>query len=675
MKALIGCAGITVGCSDRAVETATLSDSLTQAITDGLTPVSDAEAAQLPFSCDGPVEKAPRLILQNITDIVTPYHCRSRSGAAFARLVDEQGNAIELDDVRRRDALAFRDLRHRMAPELETWVAKAPTRVKAGVWFAVPDDMALSASDVFLLSDEDRNARQDAMRKRLSELATALGTKIQTQVPGVVVASYSPGLMGQAPYLAVQASSDQLRAIGLLDGVVELTLDIPPEEEKGQMEVWYDLDQIPDLITNGGLNGSGITIVDVLGENGVFDSTNLSLKAGSCQPVLGGPTYTCYCPAAAPHAPGTESHMQEVLGIIKNNHPSLRGGAASDATTIVGNVSTTYCPSASIAAAVDWAVQSQGATVVNRSASNGTQTSRYLDWVSGTDPWPTVVAAAGNSAGTVDTTSVNAIVVGAVDDHGSTSPATATLASFSSWQNPSGGAAGYEVPHVMAPGVAVVTVPAQAGGSLVAVNGTSFATPQVSGIVAALQEKYSNLKFWPSGSLALLMVGANEDIDGPQWLSLSDAEDDKDGAGLVNARGARRACDKVDGGGVSAQSAFDIGTFFSSTLHAGGTYTEIWNAQAAPFFTLRVALKVNAINSCTAGDVASCTVQKFPRMTLTVRKAGTAVGVSANINSTYQFVAVGNGSTTANYTIEVRLDDWDTLTVDDFGIAWSSELN
>jgi len=230
-----------------------------------------------------------------------------------------------------------------MAPELEARIAKTPARVKAGLWFSIPGDIVLSASEIIRLSDADRMAVRNSSRKRLATLARSLTSRLRVEFPGVTVASFSPGLEGQAPYLAVEASPDELSRIGRLDGVVELTLDVPPDEEEGQSEAWYDLDRIPDLITNGGLDGTGITIIDVLGENGVFDSTDLGLKSGSCQTVLGGPSYACYCPAASTHSPGVNGHMQDALGMIKNTHASLRGGAAKGATTVVGNASVTYC--------------------------------------------------------------------------------------------------------------------------------------------------------------------------------------------------------------------------------------------------------------------------------------------------------------------------------------------
>jgi len=381
LKSLIGSVGLAAGCSDNGGERLALVNE--RAV------ITEADAARLPFYCDGPVERAPQLILANIDDVAIPYRCNSASGASFTKLVDDRGDLVDFDQLRMRDALAFRDLHNRMAPELEAKAIEASGKLKVGVWFAVPEDVSRSASEIVLLSEAERSNERAVVEKRIGALAAQLASRLEAAVPGISVASYSPGLKGQAPYLAVEALPDELRAIGLLDGVVELTLNIPPEDEKAESEAWYDLDRIQDLIDNGEYVGAGVTIVDILGENGVWDSYNLGLKPGNCQPAVGGPFYTCYCPPASPNSPGSQSHLQDVLGIIKNNHPGgLRGGAATGATTIVGNVSTAYCATASIADAVDWAIINQGASVVNRSASMGTQSSRYLDWASSTNPWP-----------------------------------------------------------------------------------------------------------------------------------------------------------------------------------------------------------------------------------------------------------------------------------------------
>jgi hypothetical protein len=270
---------------------------------------------------------------------------------------------------------------------------------------------------------------------------------------------------------------------------------------------------------------------------------------------------------------------------------------------------------------------------------------------------------------------MNGIVVGGGNDNGNTNRSAVTLYVFSSWQNPNGGAAGYELPHVLVPADGLWTVPAQEGGIARTVSGTSFAAPQVAGIVASLQEKHANLKFWSSASLALLMVGADVSTTAPTWLSLSDGVDDKDGAGLVNAQLSRRACDKANGGQVAQVSAFDYGTFFESSTPAGSTYSEVWNARVQPHSALRVAMKLNAVNSCTSGDPESCTVQNFPRTTLRIISgSGLVMASSANINSTYQYAVVSNFSGVAfDYGITVRIDSWDGLTFTDFGIAWSGE--
>lgn len=662
------CAVVSVGCSD---------DGLDDVVVEGdQTAISAVEAAHLPFRCDGAVVKAAPVAFEHSGISLTPYECVSKKAAGFMRFIGADGDVVDWDEMRSREAIAYRDVHHRMNAALEEKLARTVgAAVRASLWFGVSEEASPSRGEWTVMSEEQKKHAQQAARVVVQRHAEEMSRRLLDSVPSLQIVPKSPGLLGQAPYLVVEATPSQLRQVGQLDGITTLGVEELPEEEQHFGEDWFDVDKI-DSMQSLGWDGSGVIVAHVEGEAGLFDSTYLNMMPGDCQSPQG-PSYHCYCPGAAPLQPDPSAnlpHSQLALGFISNNHPDLRGGAAAGATLIFGNTGGSVC-GASTADAIDWAAN-EGASVINRSAGTSAE-SLYMDWVSSHSPFPTFVVSAGNDAAItpkVASSSMNAIVVGNADDHGSPDPANATLNPDSRWQNPSGGVLGLELPHFLAPGTHVTTVPKRASGGLSTGSGTSFSAPQVSGLVAALQEKNPDLKGYAPASLAILLVSGTRSIYGSgSWLSLSDGVDDHDGTGLVDALNARR-CEKVDGGAVSNHSAMDYGFWTSSSLPAGTTYGEIWNARAAAGRVLRVALKVEAMPStCSDGDAGSCGALKWPRVTLTVRK-GSSTWTSSNANNSYQYLAVPNNtSSSAFYTIEARVDSWDGLTVTGFGLAWSSE--
>ncbi len=212
------------------------------------------------------------------------------------------------------------------------------------------------------------------------------------------------------------------------------------------------------------------------------------------------------------------------FSVIKNTWSTLSGGAArhSSPLAVNGNVA---CANSTIDQEVYWAVYQNGANIVNRSASNGLSTSRYFDYWMTKSPYPTFVASSGNDRGTVASLLRNGPVVGGADDHGSTSRTGLTMYDFgagngSAWQNYS---TGWELPHVVAPAVNIDTVSNFPAAGVRQCTGTSFAAPQVSGIVASLMETSPILKTWPEIVLPMLLVSSFTDAspDGPDGNSFS----------------------------------------------------------------------------------------------------------------------------------------------------------
>jgi hypothetical protein len=374
-----------------------------------------------------------------------------------------------------------------------------------------------------------------------------------------------------------------------------------------------------------------------------------------------------------------------VLGIVKNTHAELRGGAAKDAVTMVGN---SGCRGTFL-----WA-QEQGATVLNRSAGNNEDTSRYLDWAAKQPPYPFVVASGGNDEpATVASGIMNGIVVGGANDHGSRDRADLTIGPRS-WRNR---APGWELPHLVAPSEAVTTVSGGRGMSFSGFCCTSASAPQVSGIAASIQEAMTPAqRRSPEAMFAILMASAEQNVDGVFPLSLSDTIDDKDGAGAVNARIALQIALPQLIGPALFTRGFRFGTLRPSAPQVGP-----FTAVVQPGRRLRLAAMMSTSVECEGSD---CTPRVFPRFEIVafrtvsvgqtvlpgeicLRPGPCASGLpipgaqfviskrSSNGNANYQYVATDVNVTGGPlaYQIQLRVLDWNGLASDDFGMAWTSD--
>jgi hypothetical protein len=81
----------------------------------------------------------------------------------------------------------------------------------------------------------------------------------------------------------------------------------------------------------------------------------------------------------------------------------------------------------------------------------------------------------------------NVLSVGAYDDHNDSNWSNDEMADFSCWDNPDSPHGDHEKPEVVAPGVSITGV--EMNGNLRTEDGTSFAAPQVAGLVALLIDR------------------------------------------------------------------------------------------------------------------------------------------------------------------------------------------
>lgn len=211
----------------------------------------------------------------------------------------------------------------------------------------------------------------------------------------------------------------------------------------------------------------------------------------------------------------------------------------------------------------------------NYSWNCDTSTCRGLvDYWTMIGPYPTITLAGGNlpNAPTRDTTlgtAYNAVVVGGIDDKGTSSRSddsmwfmNADLNYLSDW----------ELPNLVAPAAGVVTDGLDPGNGGI---GTSVAAPMVAGIAAQIHQTNNDLRPWPEATRAILMCSANRDVDGGR-LSLVDSIDDRDGAGEANATLAVQlasASNKVTVGNTPVARGIDYQYFSPAYAPSGTTYS------------------------------------------------------------------------------------------------------
>ena len=652
--------------------------------------MSAQQQALLPFSCAGTLTRLPAQHYRNLDLDITPYFCVA-DGTPVLHEIDSTGKEWTFDDLRQADAAAFRDRYHRLAPDLRARVARDGESVPelADVWFPTPldADQKLPPKPEFLaLSRAEQKSIMAGHNAAVAGRARQVAAMIESVAPGAIVDPDSFAFHGEGPLLQVAAVAADLRAIGDQDGILDVGLALRTDEDQPTSNAWFQAGEF-DAMQWLGMDGDGVKVADVLGTDGLYDTRYLGPASGSCDAPLG-PNYDCYCGPSAPHQTVAE-HMQHVLSIIKNTWQqnlggTLPSGAARHSSTLAGNGGRGYCGSVYLEQLVPWAVN-EGATVINRSATNGESASRYLDCVaqgygcSGAFGYPSIVASAGNSGGSVQSHLRNGLVVGAVDDHGSSDRASVTMADFSSWQNTDLA----ELPHLVAPGVNINVVSDDASGNPVQVNfrGTSAAAPQVSGAIASLQEYDTNLKTWPEAVVPIMLVSAFTDTQplGPDGVpfDLDDGNDDRDGAGLLAAAEAWEVVysGQKSPGNTPAERGFNYGGYNTASWPQATWIYPYYYASVPAGAYLRVATFMLNHPACgTPATQSNCTHDDFPNYGLYVWNTATgAYQWSSSAGNNYKYVIIWNTySTTQTFGISMFMFSWAGMSADTWGMAWDS---
>jgi len=655
--------------------------------------VSVQQQALLPFDCVGTLTRLPVRHEKNLDLDIIPYFCLTNDTPALHEM-DSTGREWSPDELRSADAAAFRDRYHRLASDLRARIARDGESVRqlADVWFPTPlaADQKLPPKPQFLaLSRAEQKAIIDEHNAAVAARARKVASMIESVAPVATVDADSFAFKGEGPLLQIEAAPADLRAIGDRDGIQYVGLSLRADEDQPASSAWFNAGQF-NVLQYLGADGDGVSVADVLGGPGLYDTRKLDPASGSCNAPYG-PDYDCYCAASSPgqtHA----THMQWVMSVIKNTWGgALPSGAAQNASTLADNSGEEFpggpvdCGVVRLEQLIPWAVN-HGATVINRSAGNPVTASRYLDCVvagpyycaGAPSAYPSIVASAGNGGYDILSHLDNGLVVGGADDHdGSRSRSTMDMYVNSSWHNTDN----EELPHLVAPAVHVdVVTDNGAVPALAAGTGTSFAAPQVSGAIASLQEQNSNLKIWPEGVIPIMLVSAFDEAnpDGPDGtaFALGDNIDDKDGAGLLAAGEAWEVvyAGQESVGNTPADRGFDFG-YHNSTDWPQYNWTNAYFASVPPGAYLRVATVLLNHPVCgSPADQGNCTGDTFPSYFLHVYNTGTGqYWFSVGSGNNYKYLLIHNTySTTQTFGIDMYMADWNGMTQDTFGVAWDS---
>jgi hypothetical protein len=330
-------------------------------------------------------------------------------------------------------------------------------------------------------------------------------------------------------------------------------------EEKPALDTAVPTSLAP-AVWGRGYSGFGVTIAIL--EHGNVDPNNSFLNLS---------------PNSRAADNGVQDHTTRVASSAASFHGSYTG-MAPDATILSAGENGQQDD---VVTALQWSLD-QGAKVVNFSGvfeedNNVNWTDRAFDYWA-RQRFKTIVAAAGNSGGSIGSPGKawNVITVGGTHDASTPSWSDDQMWQFSAFVNPLSTHGDREKPEIVAVGASVRAV--GVGNVARTRPGTSFAAPQVAGLTALLIDRNQSLAIWPEATKAIIMASATHNIEGPSII-VYDQGDLRDGAGAINAsladtiaqsRGSDTSTcyDSCWWGDEITNSSFPVGTDLERTFYA-----------------------------------------------------------------------------------------------------------
>lgn len=604
------------------------------------------------------------------------------------------GAPVDFEELRQEDARVFHDVRGTVDGPMASFMDQHPGAVfDAHVWFRI--DLGDAPDKDAEVTDSTLSAQFSSKRESRTRVAAHALAASVSGVPGLeVVTNVAAPTEYGAPILRVRGTQAALYHVGKLPTVWRVMLESDAAQpHSADFYCTTETDDIDALGVDG--TGQTVAILENTSPDSYLNLTNAIGDASGCQPdpSYGSPK-KCHCPS------GTRSaHPRAMAGVVANSSTSF-GGLADQASLIFANWGgcTTYGPD-QFSSGLKWAVNN--ARIVSRSEGwpppwesldDGMQSSRdfLVDYTAAGSPYPFIVESTGNDQSFPSANVIrNGMVVGGGVESSGCNRAGVNFAN-TSWSNPNPAAPnmGFEVPHI----VAIAANADTAGKDLNAVEqtgGSSAAAAQIAATVASLHEANSAIRSWPEVVVPGLMVSANEDVDGV-LLNLHDAWDDRDGAGLLDAAGARltlSSARKLNGGNSPEPRGHDYGGIYSAQTPPGTSYSEVWNARIDNSRTLRVAallvsrpncpsnpgcneqLEGGVVGGCSASSI--CSANPYVIFALEIWEGSTLRAISVNSSTSYQFATWKNTSgTTKTYQIKITPYNYGGLPSTTWGMAW-----
>lgn len=250
---------------------------------------------------------------------------------------------------------------------------------------------------------------------------------------------------------------------------------------------------------------------------------------------------------------------------------------------------------------------------------------------------------AGPSSGSM---AYNIISVGNINPKGTTSLSDDSINTTSSYYS---GSILANKPDICAPATGIITT----NGGTAAQTGTSFAAPQVAGVIALLCEQRSALKTQQSTVKAILTASVN--FTSPHRYTPSNANYKKYGAGLLDCIGA---CF------VTGNYRYVTSNFPSSYTSKSHTFT-VTSSDSR----IRVSLAFNRKSAGSGTDDSTITTGNNTNLNIQVKAPnGTVVASSSTTNNNVEIVDFVP-TTTGTYTVVITRPDNFSETVY-YGLAW-----
>jgi subtilisin family serine protease len=567
------------------------------------------------------------------------------TGESYDVYTDAAGNIVSGRELREREKQASWQKYGKLSVDLHDYLENmnADEKVKVGIWLADvnarnprprPSEAITQLVENTIVAATDNF--KNVIKLREKPVVDALGARGL----GIIYASqYAPLIFAEVPkrvVLELENRSDVVQIYRSLKYAP--AMDVASKAERAP-EVW-----------NKGITGSDVKVA-------IVEPDEMAIN-----PYYSPPIYRNYMDIPSMHSTMVAGIVACTCSNFPSNGKDYRGVAFG-----IPRILDAEGPSWNdydIIPAVEWAL-SNGANVLNNSYQMGPNENQnlqlqlmdiYFDYIVEVD-FTTVIVSAGNRGVIPGDGNVNSpglgydvITVGAFNDSSTVDWSDDTMASFSSWRNPSNALGQQrEKPEVVAVGchgdespmyVTLTDEPwiGQVDYPYARSRGTSLAAPAVAGEAALLMQRANWLKYWPEAVKAVIMASADHPI---VKTGRQNGLSDKDGAGAID-------CAKAD-------NVVQKGWLSTCTCYGPSSWNN-WNYQfyASAGETVRVVLCWNSYAYAPSlYDELKCDFN----LNITNQR-GDSIAFSDSRGRTFQMVEF-HASYTGNYTVKVTINRWD----------------